>query len=342
MTMQRHIRGVRVLGSLVVMVAGAMMGAVFPAQADTTSTTVTYVYTNAQGTPLAKADARGKIITRYAYRPYGVQQSGPKNDGPGYTGHVNDPATGLVYMQQRYYDPAIGRFISPDPVGFVAGNVFNFNRYAYANDNPVRFIDPTGAYTCVDNSGVKDNHYCLELARADSKIHRAIGNSSLSAQDHARSVKIAKLLGKPGEDNGVVIYTGKSSSYAGKSDVGGSSGFVKPGVSNATISIHIGMQSFLGSSTLQQRVQGGYENRVVKFLGGTLLHEGSHALDEMGWKSNPRNLIMELQTERRAYGIEAVYNKALFPGMYRVRPNVYGPISITQYTLYSAATWAGQ
>ena len=38
-------------------------------------------------------------------------------DGPGYTGHVTDAATGLVYMQQRYYDPMIGqRLLSVDPV----------------------------------------------------------------------------------------------------------------------------------------------------------------------------------------------------------------------------------
>src|SRR5699024_2835572 len=64
--------------------------------------------------------------------------------GPGYTGHVNDPATGLVYMQQRYYDPEVGRFLSPDPVVPAPGNVFNFGRYTYANNNPIRHIDPDG------------------------------------------------------------------------------------------------------------------------------------------------------------------------------------------------------
>jgi hypothetical protein len=45
-------------------------------------------------------------------------------------------------MQARYYDPVIGRFYSNDPAGF--SNVHNFNRYAYANNNPYKYIDPDG------------------------------------------------------------------------------------------------------------------------------------------------------------------------------------------------------
>jgi uncharacterized protein RhaS with RHS repeats len=47
-------------------------------------------------------------------------------------------------MQQRYYDPLIGRFYSNDPVGFTASNPMMFNRYAYANNNPYAFDDPDG------------------------------------------------------------------------------------------------------------------------------------------------------------------------------------------------------
>jgi RHS repeat-associated protein len=110
--------------------------------------TVTYVYTDPQGTPLAEADATGTITARFDYAPYGLAStasgmSGAPN-GPGYTGHVNDPESGFVYMQARYYDPAAGRFLSIDPVGPSAENAFNFNRYAYANNNPVMNMDPDG------------------------------------------------------------------------------------------------------------------------------------------------------------------------------------------------------
>jgi RHS repeat-associated protein len=57
---------------------------------------------------------------------------------------VNDPETGLVYMQARYYDPVVGRFLSIDPTMSAAGNTFNFNRYDYANNNPIANVDPNG------------------------------------------------------------------------------------------------------------------------------------------------------------------------------------------------------
>ena len=65
-------------------------------------------------------------------------------DKPGYTGHVEDKDLSLTYMQQRYYDPVIGRFYSNDPVGFTASNPMMFNRYAYANNNPYKYTDPNG------------------------------------------------------------------------------------------------------------------------------------------------------------------------------------------------------
>ncbi len=106
--------------------------------------TITYVYTDSQGTPLAEADAQGNITATFDYAPYGSQALGTAPNGPGYTGHVNDPDTGLIYMQARYYDPASGRFLSTDPVGPSAGNLYGFNRYAYANNNPIVNIDPDG------------------------------------------------------------------------------------------------------------------------------------------------------------------------------------------------------
>lgn len=105
---------------------------------------VAYVYTDAQGTPLAKADANGNIIATFDYAPYGSQALGTPTNGPGYAGHVNDPDTGFTYMQARYYDPEVGRFVSVDPIQPKDKDVFSFNRYTYANNNPYRFTDPNG------------------------------------------------------------------------------------------------------------------------------------------------------------------------------------------------------
>lgn len=102
------------------------------------------MYSDPQGTPLAEADANGNITASFDYRPYGAQTLGSAPNGPGYTGHVNDPDTGLVYMQARYYDPVSSRFLSTDPIIPSAGSPHNFNRYNYADNNPIVNQDPSG------------------------------------------------------------------------------------------------------------------------------------------------------------------------------------------------------
>jgi len=106
--------------------------------------TVTYIHTDALGSVVAESDANGNVIKRYDYEPYGAVVGGQVADGPGYTGHVSDAATGLSYMQQRYMDPQLGVFLSVDPVMASGGDSRHFNRYAYAYNNPYRFTDPDG------------------------------------------------------------------------------------------------------------------------------------------------------------------------------------------------------
>ena len=104
-----------------------------------------YQHTDALGSPVAVTnDNRQMIGIRNEYEPYGRLIRGSVGDGPGYTGHVQDMATGLTYMQQRYYDPGIGRFLSADPVTTGSATGGNFNRYWYGNNNPYRFVDPDG------------------------------------------------------------------------------------------------------------------------------------------------------------------------------------------------------
>ncbi|MGO4220776.1 Ig-like domain-containing protein [Lysobacter sp. TAF61] len=105
--------------------------------------TIDYQHTDALGSPVAETNSTGAVTKRNTYTPYGEASSGAI-DGPGFTGHVMDAATGLTYMQQRYYDPQIGRFLSVDPVATDSNTGGNFNRYWYANNSPYRFSDPDG------------------------------------------------------------------------------------------------------------------------------------------------------------------------------------------------------
>jgi RHS repeat-associated protein len=105
----------------------------------------TYAHTDALGSPVARTNASGQVLSRTRYEPYGATVAGSVNPtGIGFTGHVNDPDTGLVYMQQRYYDPIAGRFLSVDPVTTDANTGKSFNRYAYAENDPYGRVDPDG------------------------------------------------------------------------------------------------------------------------------------------------------------------------------------------------------
>lgn len=105
---------------------------------------VGFLHTDPLGSPIAKTDATGAVVETSEYEPYGLLLNRANDDRAGYTGHVQDSATGLTYMQQRYYDPMIGRFLSTDPVTAYEKPLTNFNRYAYARNNPYRFTDPDG------------------------------------------------------------------------------------------------------------------------------------------------------------------------------------------------------
>lgn len=107
-------------------------------------TRVEYIHTDALGSPVAVTDASGNVIEREVYEPYGSPITHPPSDQPGFTGHVADSQTNLTYMQQRYYDSQVGRFLSVDPITAHSNPAEAFNRYWYGNNNPYAFTDLDG------------------------------------------------------------------------------------------------------------------------------------------------------------------------------------------------------
>ncbi len=90
-------------------------------------------------------DGAGAEVSRTTYTPYGhpAQQSGAHKEPLGYIGERRDEETGLLYLHARYYDPHLGRFISPDWWDPDLPGV-GTNRYAYAWNDPVNQSDRNG------------------------------------------------------------------------------------------------------------------------------------------------------------------------------------------------------
>ena len=108
----------------------------------------TYLHPDHLGSPqIGTNGITGAVEFTEHYTPFGealLSQAANDNQS-GFTGHIKDKSTGLNYMQARYYDPNIGRFLSIDPVTFMdTGNPNFFNRYAYTFNDPINLTDPTG------------------------------------------------------------------------------------------------------------------------------------------------------------------------------------------------------
>jgi RHS repeat-associated protein len=83
------------------------------------------------------------VLTQ-TFTPYGNRiQANATREELGYIGERHDAETGLMYLNARYYDPAVGRFISPDWFDPTAPGV-GVNRYSYALNDPINFSDPNG------------------------------------------------------------------------------------------------------------------------------------------------------------------------------------------------------
>ena len=91
---------------------------------------------------LALTDSQGIVKESYSYDPYGNLIQSPSSPSTHflYTGRELDQETHLYYNRARYYDPSLGRFISPDPKGYEAG----LNLYRYVHNNPLTYRDPQG------------------------------------------------------------------------------------------------------------------------------------------------------------------------------------------------------
>ena len=110
---------------------------------------VYYYVLNAQGDVVRIVDGSRNVVASYSYDPWGklLSSSGTlANVNPlRYRGYYYDSETGFYYLQSRYYDPEIGRFINADSYASTdATGLLSTNMFAYCENNPVMRVDPTG------------------------------------------------------------------------------------------------------------------------------------------------------------------------------------------------------
>ncbi len=133
------------------------------------------------------ADSAGSVVQELDYDAWGRLRNPQTQEvyapgeepslllGRGYTGHEHLPQFGLINMNARLYDPALGRFLSPDPFVQDAENSQNYNRYSYVLNNPLRYTDPSGekyTYDKLRGCYVDDNGNRVDWSDAYTSMFR--------------------------------------------------------------------------------------------------------------------------------------------------------------------------
>ncbi|MDA8142225.1 MAG: RHS domain-containing protein [Desulfobacteraceae bacterium] len=113
---------------------------------------VYYYHNDHLGTPQRMTNTGGAVVWSADYLPFGQADVtlNTVTNNLRLPGQYFDPETGLHYNYWRYYDPKLGRYLMPDPIGLTGG----VNVYTYVQNNPVMFVDPNGEFATVVGGAV--------------------------------------------------------------------------------------------------------------------------------------------------------------------------------------------
>ncbi len=111
-----------------------------------TDVTTSYFQGDHLGSVNFVTSSSGTVVQECRYLPFGERyfSSGISSNSQWYTGQEEDSESSLDYYRARFYDPALGRFMSADTLVPAALDPQSLNRYAYVRNSPVAFNDPEG------------------------------------------------------------------------------------------------------------------------------------------------------------------------------------------------------
>lgn len=111
---------------------------------------VQFLHPDHLGSPVAATDVFGDVVGTQNFYPFGEVRasSGVFDTERGFTGQIFDGGTGLGFYNARYYDTALGKFVSPDSIVPDIYDATMFNKFASVGNRPLVFLDPSGKTKC--------------------------------------------------------------------------------------------------------------------------------------------------------------------------------------------------
>ena len=207
-----------------------------------------------------------EVVESYRYSAFGESSSDSDRENPWrYLGKRMDSEVGLIYFGYRYYDPEIGRWISPDP----AGNIDGPNPYAFCLNNPLTYTDYFGLASESTHASIDETYFygeyephCFCETHRDCKRGGDIGHSSSNFPTISYSDYFETYYADAHHPDGLIKNCYDPSCYYDLSD---------HGLPNLPNDLRIGfingiLNNFIGSQASAQylsRLSGGYNIDVV-------------------------------------------------------------------------------
>ncbi len=219
-----------------------------------------------------------------------------------FTGKERDTESGLDYFGARYFSPQQGRFTSPDPL-LNSGRPWlpqSWNRYAYALNNPLKYVDPDGLFEWAANCAQGDTKCEAERKRFTDALER-LGTAAARHKEGSNERKalenVLSLFGQPGEKNGVFVGFGYAKGAVGLEWKEGDR-------VNVRLDLNLFDERVSAWARSDKRLQPDVE------LSGVVAHEGTHARDAYLYGNNYMMFLGRPAVERSAFDAQSYVNKS--------------------------------
>ena len=311
----------------------------------------TYLYEkNIQGDVVAVYDYAGSLVVRYAYNAWGAvseTEYGSEYDESSfavecnpfrYRGYYYDTETDLYYLNSRYYDPEVGRFINADDIDYlgVDGSPLSYNLFAYCMNNPVNRFDVNGNLSMpnwlkVTVGAVAIAGLAVATVCTGGAVAVICGAALSGAIAGGASGVVMGAIGGGISGGWQGALDGACSGFMSGTLIGGATGMVSAGFNIAT-----GTTTIVGNAhgsilhKLATNIEAGKmamtgeysQIGVNKSLGKMGLNGGLTRPDVIGIGKNGVNKIVEVVSPRQSTS----YISAKMAGMLSENPNTIGKI----------------